>query len=45
MGKLRESNKSGDAEVDIEQQPESRPIWVVKVYGTLEKSRYAYMNC
>jgi hypothetical protein len=33
---LTESNKSGDAEVDIEQEPELRPIWVfAKVYGTL----------
>jgi hypothetical protein len=37
MCKLTESNKFGDAEVDIEQEPELGPIWVVaKVYGTIE---------
>jgi hypothetical protein len=42
MCKLTESTKSGHAEVDTEQQPELRPIWVVaKVYyGT--KLRLAY---
>jgi hypothetical protein len=35
MLKLRESNKSGDAEVDIEQQPETCPKWAIeKVQGT-----------
>jgi hypothetical protein len=35
MCKLTESNKSSDAEVDMEQEPELRPIWVVaQVYGT-----------
>jgi hypothetical protein len=33
MYTLTESNKSGDAEVDIEQQPELRPIWEVAKYG------------
>jgi hypothetical protein len=37
MCKLTEPNKSGDADVDIKQEPEIRPIWVVaKVYGTLQ---------
>jgi hypothetical protein len=36
MCKLTESNKSCDAEVDIEQEPELRPIWVaINVYGAL----------
>jgi hypothetical protein len=42
MRKLTESNKSGDAEVDVEQQPELRPIWVVaKVYGTNNRVIYS----
>jgi hypothetical protein len=43
MCKLTETNKPGDAEVDIEQEPELRPIWVVaKVYGTLTLLWYAF---
>jgi hypothetical protein len=35
MCKFTESNKPGDAEVDIEQEPELRRIWVVaKGHGT-----------
>jgi hypothetical protein len=38
MCKLTESHEYGDAEVDIEQEPELRPIWVVaKVDGTLHQ--------
>jgi hypothetical protein len=42
MCKLTESSKSGDAEVDVEQEPELRPIWVVaKVYyGTNNREIY-----
>jgi hypothetical protein len=32
MCKLTESNKFGDAEVDVEQEPELHPIWVVAKY-------------
>jgi hypothetical protein len=36
MCKLTESNKSGDADMDVEQEPELRSIWLVaKVYGTV----------
>jgi hypothetical protein len=36
MCTLTESNKSSDAEMDIEQDPELSPIWVVaKVHGTI----------